>query len=124
MFFATYTALIEKPHFTKSHVLRLIFEGNKDKIIKYFSRDYEKMYFFNLMLSDFHEENLINNLYNNFHFTEDILPAKASLFYIARKNLILKLLKNMKNKKEFIVNYFNLSDNEKKYFRCVFKECC
>ncbi|WP_240739113.1 hypothetical protein [Marinitoga lauensis] len=116
VFFATYSSLIKKTFFTKNNILRLIFEGDKDKIIKYFSRDYEKMYFFNLMLSDFHEENLINNLYNNFHFTEDILSAKASLFYIARKNLILKLLKNMKNKKEFIVNYFNLSDNEKNIF--------
>ncbi|WP_240739647.1 hypothetical protein [Marinitoga lauensis] len=123
LFFSTYTALIEKPYFTKSRILKLIFEGDKDKIIKYFSRDYEKMYFFNLMLLDFHEEILINNLYNNSHFTEDTFPVKGSLFYIARKKLIIELFKKVKNIKDFILHYFELSDEEMRIFDMFLRNC-
>ncbi|SHF35559.1 hypothetical protein SAMN02745164_02286, partial [Marinitoga hydrogenitolerans DSM 16785] len=95
LFFATYCALIEKPYFTKSHILRLIFKGDKDKIIKYFSNNYEKMYFFNLMMSDFSEKNLINNLYNNLPYsTEGMSSDGGCLFFIARKKLITELFKN------------------------------
>jgi len=121
VFLATYSSLIEKPYFTKSRILKLIFERDKDKIIKFFSSNYEKMYFFNLMLSNFQEENLINNINNkNYDFLKS---TRSSLFYIARKNLILKLLKNIRNKKEFIVHYFNLSDSEKNIFDIFLRNC-
>ncbi|NUV00342.1 hypothetical protein XO12_09670 [Marinitoga sp. 1154] len=121
LFFETYTALIEKPYFTKSHILRLIFKGDKDKIIKYFSRDYEKMHFFNIMLSDFDVKEAEKRLTNSENFEErgyDVSP-----FFIARKKLITELLKNMKNFKEFILHYFDLSDEEMKIFDVFLRNC-
>ncbi|WGS65462.1 hypothetical protein [Marinitoga aeolica] len=123
LFFSTYSSLIEKPYFAKSRILKLIFEGNKDKIIKYFSSNYEKMYFFNLMLSNFQEENLIDNFYNNSHLTEDFLPDEVSLFYVSRKKLIFNLLKNAKNFKEFILNYFELNEEEMRTFDMFLRNC-
>ncbi|KAF2955448.1 hypothetical protein [Marinitoga sp. 38H-ov] len=114
LFFATYTALIEKPYFTKSRILRLIFEGDKDKIIKYFSRDYEKMYFFNLMLSEFNVKEAEKRLMNPVDFEE--IKSGVSPFFIARKNLITELFKNVKNFKEFVIHYFELNDEEMKIF--------
>ncbi|NUV00449.1 hypothetical protein XO12_10240 [Marinitoga sp. 1154] len=121
LFFAIYSVLIEKPYFTKNHILKLIFEGDKDKIIKYFSRDYEKMHFFNIMLSDFDVKEAEKRLTNSENFEErgyDVSP-----FFIARKKLITELLKNMKNFKEFILHYFDLSDEEMKIFDVFLRNC-
>ena len=122
--FKVYSDNYEKNSVDKA-ILKLIFEGNKDKIIKFFSANYEKMYFFNLMLSDFSEKNLINNLYNNNlpHSTEGMSPAEGCLFYLARKKLITELLKNVKNFKEFILHYFELSDVEIKIFDMFLRNC-
>ncbi|OQY08909.1 MAG: hypothetical protein B6I29_04555 [Marinitoga sp. 4572_148] len=56
--FKVYSDNYEKNSVDKA-ILKLIFEGNKDKIIKFFSANYEKMYFFNLMLSDFFLRNCV-----------------------------------------------------------------
>ncbi|WP_240739600.1 hypothetical protein [Marinitoga lauensis] len=121
LFFATYTALIEKPHFTKIHVLRLIFEGNKDKIIKYFSRDYEKMYFFNLMLSDFDVKEVEKRLLNPEDFK--IAEHNISAFFIGRKKLIIELFKKVKNFKELVLHYFELNDKEMRIFDVFLRNC-
>ncbi|NUU97479.1 hypothetical protein [Marinitoga sp. 1138] len=121
LFFSTYTALIEKPFFTKSHILKLIFEGNKDKIIKFFSANYEKMYFFNVMMSDFDLKKAERRLLNS----EDVEDAEYNIspFYLARKKLITELFKKTKNFKEFVFNYFKLSDEEMRIFDVFLRNC-
>ncbi|NUU98532.1 hypothetical protein [Marinitoga sp. 1138] len=121
LFFSTYTALIEKPFFTKSHILKLIFEGNKDKIIKFFSANYEKMYFFNVMMSDFNLKKVERRLLNS----EDVEDSEYNIspFYLARKKLITELFKKTKNFKEFVFNYFKLSDEEIRLFDMFLRIC-
>ncbi|NUU96105.1 hypothetical protein XO10_07435 [Marinitoga sp. 1135] len=121
LFFSTYTTLIEKPFFTKSHILKLIFEGNKDKIIKFFSANYEKMYFFNVMMSDFNLKKVERRLLNS----EDVEDSEYNIspFYLARKKLITELFKKPKNFKEFVFNYFKLSDEEMKIFDVFLRNC-
>ncbi|KAF2956879.1 hypothetical protein [Marinitoga sp. 38H-ov] len=121
LFFSTYTALIEKPYFTKSRILRLIFEGDKDKIIKYFSRDYEKMYFFNLMLSEFEVKEIEKRIMNPDDFEE--IKSDVSPFFVSRKKLITELFKNVRNFKEFILHYFELSDEEMRIFDVFLRNC-
>ncbi|NUU96935.1 hypothetical protein [Marinitoga sp. 1138] len=120
LFFSAYTALIEKPFFTKSHILKLTFEGDKNKIIKFFSANYEKMYFFNVMMENFHEKILIDNLLNK---NNNPQTAEGCLFYLARKKLITELFKKPKNFKEFVFNYFKLSDEEMKVFDVFLRNC-
>ncbi|NUU96194.1 hypothetical protein XO10_07960 [Marinitoga sp. 1135] len=121
LFFSAYTTLIEKPFFTKSHILKLIFEGNKDKIIKFFSANYEKMYFFNVMMSDFNLKKVERRLLNS----EDVEDSEYNIspFYLARKKLITELFKKPKNFKEFVFNYFKLSDEEMKVFDMFLRNC-
>ncbi|NUU96229.1 hypothetical protein XO10_08165 [Marinitoga sp. 1135] len=121
LFFSTYTALIEKPFFTKSHILKLIFEGDKDKIIKYLSRDYEKMYFFNLILSEFNVKEAEKRLMNPVDFEE--IKSDVSPFFIARKKLITELFKKSKNFKDFVLHYFELSDEEMRIFDVFLRNC-
>ncbi|WP_280998944.1 hypothetical protein [Marinitoga aeolica] len=121
LFFATYSSLIEKPYFTKSCILKLVFEGDKDKIIKYFSSYYEKMYFFNLMLSEFEVKEFEKRIMNPDDF-EKIKPD-VSPFFISRKKLIFNLLKNAKNFKEFILKYFELNEEEIRTFDVFLRNC-
>ncbi|NUV00539.1 hypothetical protein XO12_10760 [Marinitoga sp. 1154] len=122
LFFATYTVL--KIKISKIMIKNSILRLNKNKLINFFSMDYEKMHFFNIMLSDFSEKNLINNLNNNLPYsTEGMSSSDGCLFFIARKKLITELLKNMKNFKEFILHYFDLSDEEMKIFDVFLRNC-
>ncbi|WGS64347.1 hypothetical protein [Marinitoga aeolica] len=121
VFLSTYSALIEKPYFTKSRILKVIFEGDKDKIIKYFSNNYEKMYFFNLMLSEFKVKEIEKRIMNPNDF-EKIKPD-VSPFFISRKKLIFNLLKNAKKFKEFILNYFELNEEEMRTFDMFLRNC-
>ncbi|AEX86458.1 hypothetical protein Marpi_2083 [Marinitoga piezophila KA3] len=121
LFFSTYTTLIEKPFFTKNHILKLIFEGDKNKIIKFFSVNYEKMYFFNVMMSDFDLKKVERRLLNS----EDVEDSEYNIspFYLARKKLITELFKKPKNFKEFVFNYFKLSDEEMRIFGVFLRNC-
>ncbi|WP_239525652.1 hypothetical protein [Marinitoga litoralis] len=120
-FLSTYSSLIEKPYFTKSRILKLIFEKDKDKIIKYFSSNYEKMHFFNLMLSEFEIKEFEKRIMNPDDF-EKIKPD-VSPFFISRKKLIFNLLKNAKNFKEFTLNYFELNEEEIRTFDIFLRNC-
>ncbi|WP_240739235.1 hypothetical protein [Marinitoga lauensis] len=99
----------------------MIFEGDKDKIIKYFSGDYEKMYFFNLMVSDFDVKEAEKRLLNQEYFK--ILEHNVSTFFIGRKKLIIELFKNAKNIKDFIIHYFKLNDEEMRIFDVFLRNC-
>ncbi|KAF2955286.1 hypothetical protein [Marinitoga sp. 38H-ov] len=120
-FLSTYASLIEKPYFTKSRILKLVFEKDKDKIIKYFSSNYEKMYFFNLMLSEFEVKEIEKRIMNPDDFEK--IKTDVSPFFISRKKLIFNLLKNMKNFKEFILNYLELNEEEMRTFDMFLRNC-
>ncbi|NUU94980.1 hypothetical protein XO10_01430, partial [Marinitoga sp. 1135] len=81
---------------------------------------YEKMYFFNVMMENFHEKILIDNLLNK---NNNPQTAEGCLFYLARKKLITELFKKPKNFKEFVFNYFKLSDEEMKVFDVFLRNC-
>ncbi|WGS64423.1 hypothetical protein [Marinitoga aeolica] len=88
-FIATVISYVNKPRFLKKSLLSLILIGNKANIIKYFSGSHDKMLFFNIMIS----ENIINC---------------DSPFILGRKKILLNILKDLKNVKDFIYTYFNL----------------
>ncbi|AEX84667.1 hypothetical protein Marpi_0215 [Marinitoga piezophila KA3] len=120
LFLATYISYINKPKYSKLPLLKLIFKDDKNKIIKFFSANYEKMYFFNVMMENFHEKILIDNLLNK---NNNPQTAEGCLFYLARKKLITELFKKPKNFKEFVFNYFKLSDEEMKVFDVFLRNC-
>ncbi|APT75808.1 hypothetical protein LN42_04980 [Marinitoga sp. 1137] len=79
------------------------------------------MYFFNVMMSDFDLKKAERRLLNS----EDVEDAEYNIspFYLARKKLITELFKKTKNFKEFVFNYFKLSDEEMRIFDGFLRNC-
>ncbi|OQY10918.1 MAG: hypothetical protein B6I29_00350 [Marinitoga sp. 4572_148] len=103
-FFATVLSYHDKPKFLKRNMLPVVFEKNKNEIIDYFSNDYEKMSFFNMMV--------LNDPMNS-----------DNPFLLGRKKIILELLKNAIAIKDMIYAYFYLKMYEKHKFDRFLRTC-